>query len=1055
MADPAPISDEAVPTAVGEPSEPSSTELPSSAPPPAAPATAAIPDPLPDAAAVPSSPAAPAPPQSAKPPSTAKPSRATSRANLAVSRTASRGASKQSLANATSESKLTKAKTATTKSRSKLAPADAPSQPSASLPAASPQPPYDASITTMTSAPAISEDPSVPPPGCMPLFLTSQTQELFKVKGGEDVTTERPFKMIPKADLLSDLHARAAISDFYPAKQAIIDFPGDEVLVHWDQEYRYGQNFWLAITEELRELVLHPPVAELAPGAIDPLAPEVKKKIVSKPWESYGSEREIESDWVVNNRELLNIQVTRRRRHFGGPCKFGDRDAHDGFSECKPYKDATYDITRMELSQAVQAVPELVDGSAQTSWFRSLNFAVQYEPAVMPQHDRDVLMGSNDIEEFLEAVTVRFEKALQQNSTLDIFQDDYQELGEADMALEQGAHTYLQEYQSFTDLMHSKDRCISCVDWHPTIKGVLAISCTERLGFDERVEKGLFLRSRRSLILLWSFSDPIHPQLILEAPEDIQCFRFNPHDPNIIAGGCITGQIVLWDISDYQDKLETSRKSGNGSSDEPLSASASGAAATAAAASAATATSSSTDDDRERVAETPVVPYVAVSSIEQSHRGAITDLEWLPRHMELGHNGEPAENGQNGHRELVTCSTDGQVAFWDTRFKKELKALDLVWRPFLRVPLSAMDNTFDYSLTKVSIKRTQPEKRGEGAEAATSNAAAAAASVPDAGERKTPPTGAAAAAALGAEAFSSMFFCATEEGDLIYADWIAEKASEEKASRVEHAANYHFGAMSDLHRSPFFPDILLSVGGWSFHIWREGVTTGPLLSSAPASSYAICGRWSPTRPGVFYISKYDGSVEVWDLLDRSHSPSSVQNISGTAVSYMSIRQYPGKSLSHNQFIAAGDDEGTLHILEVPRNLTKPGKNEKAFVRSFFDREVRRLGYVKNRKEFRVKERGAFEQAVLEASAAKGVRKEDDATAAAAAAAAAPQTPVAAVAPPPGSARPLSAGRTLRSGSGGANGGVLSTDEEEKAEAEYLKIEKNFLELEGLLPATVE
>jgi hypothetical protein len=33
-----------------------------------------------------------------------------------------------------------------------------------------------------------------------------------------------------------------------------------------------------------------------------------------------------------------------------------------------------------------------------------------------------------------------------------------------------------------------------------------------------------------------------------------------------------------------------------------------------------------------------------------------------------------------------------------------LGVLDLVWKPFLRVPLSAMDNTFDYGLTKATIR---------------------------------------------------------------------------------------------------------------------------------------------------------------------------------------------------------------------------------------------------------------------------------------------------------------------------------------------------------------
>lgn len=30
---------------------------------------------------------------------------------------------------------------------------------------------------------------------------------------------------------------------------------------------------------------------------------------------------------------------------------------------------------------------------------------------------------------------------------------------------------------------------------------------------------------------------------MLKAPEDIYCFQFSPSDPNIIAGGCVDGQV--------------------------------------------------------------------------------------------------------------------------------------------------------------------------------------------------------------------------------------------------------------------------------------------------------------------------------------------------------------------------------------------------------------------------------------------------------------------------------------------------------------------------------
>ena len=33
------------------------------------------------------------------------------------------------------------------------------------------------------------------------------------------------------------------------------------------------------------------------------------------------------------------------------------------------------------------------------------------------------------------------------------------------------------------------------------------------------------------------------------------------------------------------------------------------------------------------------------------------------------------------------------------------------------------------------------------------------------------------------------------------------------------------------------------------------------------------GCWSPTRPGVYYLTKMDGAVDVWDLTFKQSSPA--------------------------------------------------------------------------------------------------------------------------------------------------------------------------------------
>lgn len=155
-------------------------------------------------------------------------------------------------------------------------------------------------------------------------------------------------------------------------------------------------------------------------------------------------------------------------------------------------------------------------------------------------------------------------------------------------------------------------------------------------------------------------------QLILEAPDEVHSFQINPEEQNIVVAGCANGQVALWDISEFQDKLKTTRKAGTDRQED-----------------------GSVFTEKDKHVGTPRLPYVLCSSIEASHRGVITDLKWLPKHSELGHNGDIVEMPENGHKQFYTCSLDGTVAFWDLRFKKDLASLDLTWRPFLRVCLNA------------------------------------------------------------------------------------------------------------------------------------------------------------------------------------------------------------------------------------------------------------------------------------------------------------------------------------------------------------------------------
>lgn len=73
----------------------------------------------------------------------------------------------------------------------------------------------------------------------------------------------------------------------------------------------------------------------------------------------------------------------------------------------------------------------------------------------------------------------RLEVCLQQNSILNMFEDDYKLLSDMDGITGRKSDTTLKEYQSFTDLQFSKNRVITHIEWHPTVKGIPLQLCLQ------------------------------------------------------------------------------------------------------------------------------------------------------------------------------------------------------------------------------------------------------------------------------------------------------------------------------------------------------------------------------------------------------------------------------------------------------------------------------------------------------------------------------------------------------------------------------------------------
>ena len=150
---------------------------------------------------------------------------------------------------------------------------------------------------------------------------------------------------------------------------------------------------------------------------------------------------------------------------------------------------------------------------------------------------------------------------------------------------------------------------------------------------------------------------------------------------------------------------------------------------------------------------------------------------------------------------------------------------------------------------------------------------------------------------------TTTFWAASDEGDLLYIDWSIKPAGapaggEETAAnkvaenvRFTYSSERNYRQVVALERSPFFPDLLLTVHDFYFCIWKTSRQEfeHPIFRSANTfGAHNTCGAFSPTRPGVIFITKSDG-IDVWDFLDQSNKPSLTLNFATSAITYFKFK----------------------------------------------------------------------------------------------------------------------------------------------------------------------
>lgn len=140
----------------------------------------------------------------------------------------------------------------------------------------------------------------------------------------------------------------------------------------------------------------------------------------------------------------------------------------------------------------------------------------------------------------------------------------------------------------------------------------------------------------------------------------------------------------------------------------------------------------------------------------------MTDIYWLETCIEA----TPLADLDltESFKQFISSSTDGSILLWDTRLKfKDPKNLSIIeeymGKPFMKIPITASDSSFDYSLTRLCFAPAEAELSEK--DKATQLAA------------KVKPSG----------RILGKFYGGSEEGDILYIDFSIDKLNDEKGTR--------------------------------------------------------------------------------------------------------------------------------------------------------------------------------------------------------------------------------------------------------------------------------
>ncbi|NXD62050.1 DNAI2 protein, partial [Eolophus roseicapillus] len=199
------------------------------------------------------------------------------------------------------------------------------------------------------------------------------------------------------------------------------------------------------------------------------------------------------------------------------------------------------------------------------------------------------------------------------------------------------------------------------------------------------------------------------------------------------------------------------------------------------------------------------------------------------------------------------------------------------------------------------------------------------------------------------------FMVGTEQGIII----LCNRKAKTPAEKITCTYSGHHGPVYALTRNPMYPKIFLTVGDWTARIWSEDVKESSIMWTKYHFAYLTDGCWSPVRPAVFFTTRSDGTLDIWDFLFKQNDPFLSLKVCDEPLASLRVQD-------NGCVVGCGSKVGTVSVMEISSVLCTLQRNEKNLVNAMFERETRREKILEARhREMRLKERARSESQVIE------------------------------------------------------------------------------------------